>query len=262
MFGIKIGQLGCGSRPSGAAPVLWTPTQINSQLAAWFDASDVSTLTDVSGAASQWNDKGPSARIASQSTAGWRPAIASNAINGLTALSFDGSDDEMVLNTAISILDNFTATFSVFRRNAASIDSVDIASPSSLYGTWWYANDNFLYSNLRSPEVVHGSANTTTGVFVSAMVRDNSGTVSWLDGSQNGTAQGASNNINGNMNLIGRVLTGERHTGLMGEILVVRPGAALAPATRQLIEGYLAWKWGTAGKLPAGHPYKSAAPTV
>jgi hypothetical protein len=29
---------------------------------------------------------------------------------------------------------------------------------------------------------------------------------------------------------------------------------------RQLLEGYLAWKWGLAGLLPAGHPYKSAAP--
>ena len=31
---------------------------------------------------------------------------------------------------------------------------------------------------------------------------------------------------------------------------------------RQLVEGYLAWRWGLEGNLPAGHPYKSAAPTV
>ena len=29
---------------------------------------------------------------------------------------------------------------------------------------------------------------------------------------------------------------------------------------RQTIEGYLAWKWGLQGSLPAGHPYKSASP--
>jgi hypothetical protein len=33
-------------------------------------------------------------------------------------------------------------------------------------------------------------------------------------------------------------------------------------ADRELLEGYLAWKWGLEGNLPAGHPYKSAAPTV
>ncbi len=31
---------------------------------------------------------------------------------------------------------------------------------------------------------------------------------------------------------------------------------------RQKMEGYLAWKWGLQGQLPAGHPYKDAAPTV
>ena len=36
----------------------------------------------------------------------------------------------------------------------------------------------------------------------------------------------------------------------------------LDDATRDKIEGYLAWKWGTQGSLPAGHPYKNAAPTV
>ena len=29
---------------------------------------------------------------------------------------------------------------------------------------------------------------------------------------------------------------------------------------RQQIEGYLAWKWGLQGNLPAGHPYKNAPP--
>jgi hypothetical protein len=31
---------------------------------------------------------------------------------------------------------------------------------------------------------------------------------------------------------------------------------------RQCIEGYEAWKYGIASILPAGHPYKSAAPTI
>ena len=31
---------------------------------------------------------------------------------------------------------------------------------------------------------------------------------------------------------------------------------------RQKIEGYLAWKWGLQSTLPAGHPFKTAAPTA
>jgi hypothetical protein len=31
---------------------------------------------------------------------------------------------------------------------------------------------------------------------------------------------------------------------------------------KQLMEGYLMWKWGLEANLPVGHPYKSAAPTT
>jgi hypothetical protein len=30
--------------------------------------------------------------------------------------------------------------------------------------------------------------------------------------------------------------------------------------TLQIIEGYLAHKWGLTGNLPGGHPYKTVAP--
>jgi hypothetical protein len=36
----------------------------------------------------------------------------------------------------------------------------------------------------------------------------------------------------------------------------------LSTASRQLMEGYLAWKWGLESNLPAGHPYENAAPTT
>jgi hypothetical protein len=49
--------------------------------------------------------------------------------------------------------------------------------------------------------------------------------------------------------------------GGIGEVVVVS-GAALGPGDEQKMEGYLAWKWGLEGNLPAGHPYKSAPPYV
>lgn len=36
----------------------------------------------------------------------------------------------------------------------------------------------------------------------------------------------------------------------------------LADADRQMVEGYLAWKWGLQANLPVDHPYKLAAPTI
>ena len=34
----------------------------------------------------------------------------------------------------------------------------------------------------------------------------------------------------------------------------------LSTVDRQRVQGYLAWKWGLVSNLPAGHPYKTAAP--
>jgi hypothetical protein len=52
-----------------------------------------------------------------------------------------------------------------------------------------------------------------------------------------------------------------RPVGHFAEILLV-PESGLTDAIDDQIEGYLAWKWGLEGSLPAAHAYKSAAPTV
>ncbi len=48
------------------------------------------------------------------------------------------------------------------------------------------------------------------------------------------------------------------YVGFVYEILIFN--VSLSTAQRQLMEGYLAWKWGLQGRLPANHPYKSAKP--
>jgi hypothetical protein len=42
------------------------------------------------------------------------------------------------------------------------------------------------------------------------------------------------------------------------EIIVLY--SAVTDTNRQLIEGYLAHKWGLSANLPSDHPYKNAAP--
>jgi hypothetical protein len=49
-------------------------------------------------------------------------------------------------------------------------------------------------------------------------------------------------------------------TGDYCELIIF--SSLLSTTDRQLVEGYLAWKWGLEGNLPAGHPYKNAAPTL
>jgi hypothetical protein len=48
--------------------------------------------------------------------------------------------------------------------------------------------------------------------------------------------------------------------GNVAEIIAYKD-AHIDKATRETIEGYLAWKWGLQSKLPDTHSYKSSAPT-
>lgn len=48
--------------------------------------------------------------------------------------------------------------------------------------------------------------------------------------------------------------------GDYAELLIFN--SLLSTTDQQLVEGYLAWKWGIQASLPTGHPYKNAAPTA
>jgi hypothetical protein len=46
--------------------------------------------------------------------------------------------------------------------------------------------------------------------------------------------------------------------GYYNEVLFY--SGALTTVQRQVLEGYLGWKWGRQADLPVGHPYKNSAP--
>ena len=66
-------------------------------------------------------------------------------------------------------------------------------------------------------------------------------------------------NWNGRMTLGGAYDSFWNFNGDMTEVVLT--SSTLSTSDRQLLEGYLAWKWGLQGNLPSDHPYKNAAPT-
>lgn len=62
---------------------------------------------------------------------------------------------------------------------------------------------------------------------------------------------------------IGHRGDGPSSAGALGDYAeLMITGNAMATAERQKLEGYLAWSWGMDDRLPTGHPYKSAPPTL
>jgi hypothetical protein len=80
---------------------------------------------------------------------------------------------------------------------------------------------------------------------------------------RNGTIEGTTNTISTPNNTnIGYALakqfgTARQSNLVFGEVIMVQ---TTDTTTRQLIEGYLAWKWGLTSSLPSDHPYKNSAP--
>lgn len=93
---IPLGVIMASRRRTG-----WTPAALGAALWGWWDASDAATLTLVSGAASQLDDKSGNGRHLTQGTAGNRPTTTT--INGHTALSFDAAASQRLARTGVSI---------------------------------------------------------------------------------------------------------------------------------------------------------------
>ena len=82
---------------------------------------------------------------------------------------------------------------------------------------------------------------------------------------RNGTIESTTNSIaTPNTDNIGYSIGGQyspsrQMHGVIGELIMVQ---TTDTTTRQLIEGYLAHKWGLQASLPADHPYKSSPPAA
>jgi len=97
----------------------------------WLDAADASSVTTVSGAASQWNDKSGNGRHATQTTANNRPAY-DGVIGGKAALTFDGANDAMATGLGSASLTGYATFFCVCRPNFADVTAANVRTP--MYG--------------------------------------------------------------------------------------------------------------------------------
>jgi hypothetical protein len=236
----------------------------------WLDAADTNAFTLSGSSVNTWIDKSGRSNNATQATAGSRPTRV--AYGSLNAVDFDGTDDFLETGKAISVF---------FLNTARSIFVVGLARTVSTNDTTnAYQNDAFLgdrggYASLymRSSGPIVGAFNwtgansiATTTLTLNALTLFNytlsSSTlgIRLNGGTQTTAASGTTNNMTFTLD-IGRQFNNNSYN-LNGQIMeVIIYSQDLISAQRQIVEGYLAWKWGFQGNLPAGHPYKNLAPT-
>lgn len=245
-----------------AAP--WTPDDITTAL--WLDAADASTITESGGVVSQWNDKSGNGNHVAQSTSTLRPVVASSVLNSKPVIRFDGTDDRLATAAALFTTPIFGVYAVTANRNP---------SGESSWAGQYLAGDSgrtLIYQNGVNTRLAaifdgfgsighNGTADSSFHLFGYEKNLTNGNL--YYEAVNVGTSSSMSTTISNTTWKIGEPAGGSG--GLFfpaaldaAEIVIL--SAPASTSDRQKIEGYLAHKWGITANLPAGHPYKTAAP--
>ena len=271
---------------------LWLPTVLRPAL--WLDADDVSTISIATGV-SEWRDKGPNARNVSQGTGGTQPTRTLDGLNGRAVLSFNGS--QYLTSPAATSVWNF-----LHNTNGSTVVAVwkagNISDPNAAYGllgTSAVATANIGYALITDDRVASSRnekviAQITRGVsgvatlgnlsvdqahppnvptILSHIADPNNGTAvnrSFLRANKTLTQANADTAVPSASNASFALQIGACGnnttplTGYIAEVIVL--SSIASTNTRQILEGYLAWKWGLQNNLSADHPYLNRPPLI
>lgn len=259
---------------------LWTPDVLRPNLSFWQDAADQSTITIATGV-SEWRDKSGNNRHFTQTIDANQPSYSNTAFFDLPGITFDGINDNLRLTGISSQITNRThGVYWVFRRISSNTGgsgynptlSVMPLNGTSDYGALHYIKQSnnfgasFPYYGAPSNfafDLTSGTAyNNGIGYVMSFQANAPEGATAWSV-HRNGTLEGNTNGIaTPNTNNAGYVLAHQiqvtRYLNcVFAEILMIQNTNT---QIRQLVEGYLAWKWGIL--LPASHPYANRPPLI
>lgn len=240
--------------------IAWTPAQITTAL--WLDANDSSTITLNGTTVSQWNDKSGNGRNATQATAASQPTYSPTGLNNKAVLSFDG--DDFLANTAPGALLRNTPGATImavcnFTNNFTTRAPISISTPTSgtnraglfLRGTGYtgYGLAARRLDLTSSSFVGSSTFSAATNVLLGAVIDyANTDAFSYVNGNLDAsntafiTAGNTSDTDSGAVYIGRSSTTLNPMLGTIAEIIVV--SSAVTTSERQLMEGYLAWKWG------------------
>jgi hypothetical protein len=251
----------------------WTPASLSSTvLSAWYDFSDLSTITSAGGLITQINDKSGNGNHLTAAGAS-RPTTGANTLNGFNVSDFNGAN---VLNRGSA-----SAGFASANPGGTTV-AMRLVTSGTGAGFVWISSqggsfgDNMTLGRDGGNTGAWGDS-TSTSVGLAAQYADADNT-NWhlnvgthTSASRSVYADGTLQNTNNTSGLafntpdgifVGQCLSQNRAanrflTGRMAQVLVL---SVISTTTRQLIEGWCLWKYGLQANLPPGHPYANFPP--
>lgn len=242
--------------PSSTAA--WTPADLGASLALWLDADDASTITLNGSRVSQWNDKRNNGINLSQATAANQPSYNTRTLNGKKVIEFSGN--QMLWSTASvasgnpNVLMAVVVQFDINSTTTQDDRTVQLSSgPGTSYaitgGVAGYSsrfndgNEVYAATSLATPLIQIGSRASGSNYAASQMfingtesARTSGGNDTSVPNIGNGVSVGAGAISSNSLGTIGSPMD-----GYIAETVIL---SDVTLATRQKLEGYLAWKWG------------------
>ena len=244
-------------------------------LCLWMDAYDSSTLTTSSGSVLNWTDKANGYVFS--------PINNNNPIigiqqNGKNTLAFNGSSqcllgDTNATNFAIGT--NSYALFVVAKYNVGASGGLYNKSISSGTNGRIIMNKDgsglaLIYTHPGGLQQISGFTDAGYNIFCFIINRktplNDSSYINGTNQYSSTPTDGTTIYSNTNPMLIGAYNSATPSTptnflaGNIAEIIAYSRNTNIIQSERELIEGYLAWKWGIQARLPALHPYRNVSP--
>lgn len=236
--------------------------------------SDVG-VTYSSGNVSGWSDQSGNGNNAYQTVSGSQPTLATNAVNGLPAINFNGTSQTLSLNSAFS---NFTAGATYFivtkmtaaTANASLINFGVSGSVGSSIGVYEYASTgepmfSVINSAGTSQTYVAGTSAISTSQFqlLEAVQSSTTATlyVNGIQANQN-TSMNSIPNTTRNSNLIGNFSSAysDYYNGQIAEIIVYN--APMTSAQLISVQNYIYSKYGIGSTPTLAPPTFSINPGI
>lgn len=251
-------------------PSNFFPTLFGGGLLLWLDGFDPTTIITSGNAVTQWRDKsGYSNNAITQSPTApiWKPW--NNDIQN-TSITFDGNNYMQINKNFMSTING--SMFAVFRAPTAVPNQPQMVIQNQ--GAWAMPDfqlqpTQFVVSTAQSSIVSQFATPVTSYAITSIEIIKQQSTINtFLNGTLSQSVKFSSFYSTGDtldLPNIGRYTSSgveaqdARFVGDLQEIIVYN--STLTTSMRQVVEGYLAWKWFLQSNLPSVHPYYSIGPT-
>ena len=258
---------------------VFTPLAI-SGLGVWLDASNTASVSVSDGAVSEWADLSGNNRHFAQSSSSARPLYVENALNGLPVVRADGTN-HWLLNSGSGLNANACTIFAVTRQLQWITDT---SKPANLFHTdlpvsgfttlgirveqYNNGEDARIGDNDSAQPLNFGAAATQVKTLnvPRLMSYEFDSTTRFFRAQRNALlVTGVTVDSANNPTSFGErfaLFSGFQDTSVrranaeIAEFLVYT--RVLTATERELVEGYLAWKWGLREELPSAHSYAYA----